>query len=77
MHTCGRSITLGVNTCLHDASITAQGWPAMLARIEIRGTFFRDFDDTPFASMLCDSVDAKVSFEVIQNAGGRQAPTEV
>ena len=57
-----------MNTCLHDARIRAQGWPAMLAKVEVQGILFRDFDDLPFAAVLGDSVDAKVSFEVNQNA---------
>ena len=38
----------------------------MLAKVEVQGILFRDFDDLPFAGVLGDSVDAKVSFEVIQ-----------
>ena len=40
----------------------------MLAKVEVQGILFRDFDDLPFAGVLGDSVDAKVSFEVNQNA---------
>ena len=66
-----------MNTCLHDARIRAQGWPAMLAKVEVQGILFRDFDDLPFAATLGDHVDAKVSFEVIQNTVGRPVGTEL